>query len=495
MVPTSPSATTSVSAQPVAVAEEAKVDMDSLGALGHGAGGGGGQGIGNGNGRLSAARQIQAPSIRQGTTTVNGRLPPEVIQRIVRQNFGRFRLCYMDGLRSTPNLAGRVAVRFVIGPDGLVRTSADGGSDLPDAGVVACIVRGFSNLSFPQPESGSVAVVYPLVFAPSGGTSTTVASGPVAPPPVEKPAVADPYDGRFKTIMESIAHHDTAGALADASKWHAESPGDQMALVALGESLEATKDYGRAARAYGSLIDLFPARADVRRFAGVRLEHVAGGLALARDSFAKAVEERPDHPSSHRLLAYALVKEGNLPQAFDVIVKGAARSYPLDRFPGVDRVLHEDIGLIAAAWIKAEPARRAQIMAKVKDAKGIIESAPSIRFVLTWETDANDVDFHIYDSKGGHAFYGHPKLPSGGELYADITTGYGPECFTIRLPHAQRASAYTLQANYFSRGPMGFGMGKLEVIDHDGSGGLTFEEHPYVVMIDHAFVDLGTIKR
>jgi hypothetical protein len=222
---------------------------------------------------------------------------------------------------------------------------------------------------------------------------------------------------------------------------------------------------------------------------------VPGGLDLAYDSFAKAASQRPDHPSSYRLLAYALVKRGELAKAFDVIVKGAARSYPTDRFPGVDKILHEDIGLIGAAWTKAEPARAGEIMAKIKEAKGIVESAPSIRFVLTWETDANDVDFHIYDSKGGHAFYGHKKLPSGGELYADITTGYGPECFTIRLPRGQRASLYTLQANYFSRGPMGFGMGKLEVIDHDGKGGLTFEEHPYVVMIDHEFVDLGTIKR
>ena len=42
----------------------------------------------------------------QGATQVNGRLPPEVIQRIVRQNFGRFRLCYENGLRNNPNLAG-----------------------------------------------------------------------------------------------------------------------------------------------------------------------------------------------------------------------------------------------------------------------------------------------------------------------------------------------------------------------------------------------------
>jgi hypothetical protein len=37
-------------------------------------------------------------------------------------------------------------------------------------------------------------------------------------------------------------------------------------------------------------------------------------------------------------------------------------------------------------------------------------------------------------------------------------------------------------------------MGKLEIIDHDGQGGLTFEERPFLAMTDHAFVELGTVK-
>ena len=69
----------------------------------------------------SAARTGPSrPQVRMGATQVNGRLPPEVIQRIVRQNFGRFRLCYENGLRNNPNLQGRVSVRFVIGRDGAV---------------------------------------------------------------------------------------------------------------------------------------------------------------------------------------------------------------------------------------------------------------------------------------------------------------------------------------------------------------------------------------
>ena len=63
----------------------------------------------------------------------------------------------------------------------------------------------------------------------------------------------------------------------------------------------------------------------------------------------------------------------------------------------------------------------------------------------------------------------------------------------MRRPVGQRAGPYKLQAHYYSRGPMGYGMGKLEIIDHDGKGGLTFEERPYVVMVDRAFLDLGVV--
>jgi hypothetical protein len=106
------------------------------------------------------------PAVRQGAVTVNGRLPPEVIQRIVRQNNGRFRLCYENGLRSDPKLAGRVTVRFVIGRKGEVASAEDGGSDLPDKATVSCVVRAFSALTFPEPEGGIVTVTYPVVFQP-----------------------------------------------------------------------------------------------------------------------------------------------------------------------------------------------------------------------------------------------------------------------------------------------------------------------------------------
>jgi hypothetical protein len=36
-------------------------------------------------------------------------------------------------------------------------------------------------------------------------------------------------------------------------------------------------------------------------------------------------------------------------------------------------------------------------------------------------------------------------------------------------------------------------MGKLQVVQHDGQGGLAFAEHPFVIMKDKAFVELARV--
>jgi hypothetical protein len=134
------------------------------GKWGLGPGDKGGMGIGRGPG--AGGHVAKAPTVRTMELSSNGRLPAEVIQRIVRQNFGRFRLCYEAGLRGNPSLSGRVATKFVIGRDGAVNQSSDAGSDLPDQNVVACVVRSFNALSFPAPEGGVATVTYPIILTP-----------------------------------------------------------------------------------------------------------------------------------------------------------------------------------------------------------------------------------------------------------------------------------------------------------------------------------------
>ena len=52
-------------------------------------------------------------------------------------------------------------------------------------------------------------------------------------------------------------------------------------------------------------------------------------------------------------------------KAFEAIAAGQARSYPA-KFPGIPRILTEDLGLAAAAWIRAEPAREGEILARLR---------------------------------------------------------------------------------------------------------------------------------
>jgi hypothetical protein len=471
---------------------EGTIGLGNLGTIGGGARGSGSRGYG----AASRGPRGIAGEVMQGMPAVQGSLDRELIRRIVRHHQNELRYCYELALQRSPALQGRLMVRFVIDMQGNVVMSTPESSTANNPQLEACVTQAVRRWQFPRPQGSLVVVEYPFVFVSGDGRPSR--PEPPAPPfassddGLEKRFSEPAYTGKMAQVMGELAAHRNDAALALAWKWRGDDPGDILALVALGEALEARGDKALAARAYGSIIDLYPSRADMRRFAGQRLERLGReGLTLAADSYAHAVEQRPDHPASHRLRGYALLRLGDYSGAFAALEAGAGRQYPIGRFREVARILREDLGLIGAAWIKKDPKVQADVKARLGKLGAELPEEPSLRFVLTWETDANDVDFHIHDGRGGHAFYATPALLSGGELYADVTTGYGPECFTI--PGKPTSYPYKFEAHYYSRGPMGYGMGKLEIIEHDGAGGLKFEERPFVIMSDHAYVNLGTL--
>jgi len=494
---------------------EGSIGLGNTGLIGKGGGGGTGSGYGRGSGAGFGGRGKRVPRVRQAKATVTGALDKDIVRRIVRAHINEVRHCYNQGLARDPNLDGRVTVNFTIDERGRVSASSEHSSTLTDRGVTQCVVKAVKRWKFPKPKGGStVEVRYPFVFGEGGGK-------PVPPETAEereareareaaeeekrrlaeakrraeeaKKKRLDGYEGTMLEVMTLLEQGETDQALTAALKWRDQNPGDVLALVAVGHVLEDVGKPGEAARAYASLIDLFPARADLRRYAGYRLERLGeAGRSLAVDTYRHAVEQRPDHPNSHRLLAYALLRDGRPDDALDAIEVGLTTAYPAGRFRGVPRILREDMGLIAAAAIAKDPGLAKPLEKRLAEHDASISDAASTRFVMSWETDSNDVDFHIHDGKGGHAYFSDRSLQSGGELYADVTTGYGPECFTI--DGTPEGFPYRFEANYYARGPMGYGMGKLEIIQHDGRGGLTFEQRPFVIMKDHAYVPLGTLE-
>ena len=512
--PPVPSSAPSAPAKPSRAAERSADDADGLAALDpapNAAPRMGGSGLGTtGSGAASgesadrrpqpgapleiASAPVLAPRATVRLHNAFGLPGPAAAQALRSGLTARARSCYERA--AVRNGTERLAFELQLTDKGSVADAYVTSGALADRSAQSCVLAAARALRFPKPEGGRASVSAGVELS-LAEVAQPIAGAPRAPRPraavkIPTPALDDAYEGTLAEVLAAIAGGDRVGALARANAAHEQDPGDVIALIALGEALEAQQDYPRAARAYGSLIDLFPSRTDLRRMAAGRLERLpSAGLALAVDSYRRAVEQRPDHPSGARSLAYARWKNGDRAGAFAALEQALARGYRADRFEGVDRILREDMALIGAAWLRAEPALESQVRSALARHGVEPERAPSLRFVLSWETDANDVDFHIYDGRGGHAYYMKPKLASGGGLYADITSGYGPECFAI--PGKARSYPYVLQAHYFARGPMGYGMGKLQVIEHDGQGALRFSEHPFAIMKDKAFIELARL--
>ena len=307
----------------------------------------------------------------------------------------------------------------------------------------------------------------------------------------------DAYDDDTLVVMRYLGDGEQRSrgiARNLAEDWRQREPDSVIALVALGEAYEASDRFDAAARAYGSLIDLFPGRPDMRRYAAERIERLDRSYEwLVIDSYARALEQDPEDPTTHRLYALAQLRAGEYSVAFDTLVDGVAWAKASRQYRSAVRIMREDLSLVGAAWLRAAPQERDYIL-RALEVQGVpLAREPSMRFVLTWETDASDVDLAVRDGDGNYASHRHPTLATGGALYDDVQEGHGLEAFVIEGEPA--AYPYNVEVEYYTTGVLGFGMGKLQIITHDGDGLLRFDERPFLVTRDRARLDLGLVTK
>src|SRR5262249_1560829 len=81
----------------------------------------------------------------------------------------------------------------------------------------------------------------------------------------------------------------------------------------------------------------------------------------------------------------------------------------------------------------------------------------------------------------------------GGTISADVTDGYGPEVFVVE--GEPQAFPYRVEVESYRQGATGHAFGSVDIVRHDGRGGLTFETRPFVIMTEGATIDLGAIER
>lgn len=109
-------------------------------------------------------RKAKVPTLRTDGATTKGGLGAEQVRRVIHRNKNKIRFCYEQGLRQRPDLAGRVAVKFLIKPSGAVQFARVNQSSIGDREVEQCVTGAVGRLSFPS-SPGQTVVTYPFVFS------------------------------------------------------------------------------------------------------------------------------------------------------------------------------------------------------------------------------------------------------------------------------------------------------------------------------------------
>lgn len=93
-------------------------------------------------------------------------LTREEIRMVVRAKLPQIRACFEAGLADTPELGGRVLLRFTIDGDGKARGLEIVEDALADPSVASCIVAAIGSWQFPHPRDGKpIVITYPFAFS------------------------------------------------------------------------------------------------------------------------------------------------------------------------------------------------------------------------------------------------------------------------------------------------------------------------------------------
>jgi hypothetical protein len=327
----------------------------------------------------------------------------------------------------------------------------------------------------------------------------------VREPPKAPTLASSPFGGRLDQVLSASNKQE---ALDVAQAWHRQASSDPVSSLAVGLTGQALGSHALAARAFGSLLDLEPFSASARRSAAALLERNAPDLSLQLLQEATGLE--PDQRMmSQWALGLALARRGRLDDAADTLAStleawlgirslanGDMKDFrELERIffpsPSTLDVLEQELSVLAAAAARAHPEKKASLEARLRPYGVPLATKPSLRFVLTWESNT-DLDLQVERGKSGwdpRASIDRDALPGEGIVLADVRA-FGPEAYVV--DGAVRAFPYRVLAHL--HGPAGATLGRVDILDYDGVGHLGIEEHPFVIQTEGGTVEVTTLR-
>ena len=126
-------------------------------------GGNGTKGLGSGLGQGKTGSG--GVGLIEDESEIIGGLDREVIAQYIKTQLGQILYCYERQLSASPELYGKIAVKFTIAGTGQVETQSINDTTLKNHSVENCILNKVSKWKFPEPRGGTkVLVTYPFLF-------------------------------------------------------------------------------------------------------------------------------------------------------------------------------------------------------------------------------------------------------------------------------------------------------------------------------------------
>lgn len=195
-----------------------------------------------------------------------------------------------------------------------------------------------------------------------------------------------------------------------------------------------------ALRVLSNLAEMDLENRHILRVLGYRLMQ-AGQPALAIPVFKTVQRLSPNEPQSYRDLGLALAEANQWQDSAEQLWQVVSRPWD-GRFPDIDMTALAEMNAVIA-----RAARSGQPLKTDTFDKRLLRNLPlDLRITLAWDADNTDIDLWVIDPNGEKAFYGHRLSHQGGRVSRDVTGGYGPEEFALRVA---KPGKYTVQAQFY----------------------------------------------
>lgn len=149
----------------------------------------------------------------------------------------------------------------------------------------------------------------------------------------------------------------------------------------------------------------------------------------------------PNEPQSYRDLGLAHNDAGQWQDSADQLWQVVSRPWD-GRFPDIDMTALAELNMVID-----RAARSGTPLQTDAYDKRLLRHLPlDLRITLAWDADNTDIDLWVIDPNGEKAYYGHHLSYQGGRVSRDVTGGYGPEEFALRVAKPGR---YTVQAQFY----------------------------------------------